>query len=158
MKHVARMFALALAATLVLVAGRSTDARADAGVSCEVLEIAATQGTPSIPDSLKKLAKKLKRPPLSSWNNFVLLSSATFTMQKLVPQAVPLSKGATELLVRDIDRSSGKRARIALGVTMNDSAGRRVVDTKASVDAGDYFAVGYSTADNSGHLIAVSCK
>ncbi len=154
-----RSLAVALVATLAVLIGQVEVARAEPGVSCEVLEIKATQAaTPSIPDSLKKLAKKLKRPPLSSWNFFELLSSSTHAMSKLVPKAVPLSTGAAELLVRDIDRASGKRPRIALGVTMNDGAGRRVVDTKASIDAADYFAVGYSTSDNSGHLIAVSCK
>ena len=60
-----RFFAVALAATFMLLAGPVGVARAEPGVSCEVLEIKATQGTtPSIPDSLKKLELPSKRSRL----------------------------------------------------------------------------------------------
>ena len=152
--------ALAASALVVttLVAGASSARAETAPVACEVLEISATSGTASMPASLKRLEKKFKRPPFSSWNNFAVLSRSTLKLRKQVPQPVAMSKGAAELLVRDVDRSTGKRARIALAVTVNDADGRRVVDTKASVDVSDFIAVGYSLPDNSGHIVAITCE
>jgi hypothetical protein len=75
-----------------------------------------------------------------------------------VPLPVTMSKGAAEVLLRDVDRSSGKRPRISLAVTVNDASGKRVVDTKASVDASDFLTVGYSLPDNSGHIVAITCE
>ena len=155
---VAALALTALVATASSAAAQGKVAPASPTVSCEVLEISATTGTASMPASLKRLEKKFKRPPFSTWNNFAVLSTSTLTLRKLVPLPVAMSKGAAEVLMRDVDRSSGKRVRIALGVTVNDSNGRRVVDTKASLDAGDFVAVGYSLPDNSGHIVAITCQ
>lgn len=143
-------------ALFVLVLG-ARSARAQS-VACEVLEVSATTGSPEIPASLNRLAKKLKRPPFTSWNRFALLSTRAQTMQLQVPEAIGLSRGGAELLVRGIERGDNRRARISLAVTMTDAKRRRVVDTRATIDAGDFFAVGYSLPNNDGHLIAISCK
>lgn len=148
----------ALIATSSTALADQVGTKAEAKVACEVLEISATTGTPSMPASLRRLEKKFKRPPFSSWNNFALLSTTKLALRKQVPLPVTMSKGAAEVLLRDVDRSSGKRPRIGLAVTVNDASGKRVVDTKASVDAGDFLTVGYSLPDNSGHIVAITCE
>ena len=147
---------VAVAAVALVVLPRP--AAAQNKVSCEVIEIHASTGTaPKIPDELKPLAKKLKKPPFSAWNVFKVLSRASKTIENLKSVQLKLSMGQASLLVRDI-KPGAKKARIGLTVTVDDQKGKRVLDTKVNADAGDYLVVGRSLGESAGHLLALTCR
>jgi hypothetical protein len=150
---------VALAVAGVALAAAPTRAHADDAASCSVLEIGATNAKdPSIPANLKPLEKKLKKPPLSSWNSFKVMSSTNLSLTALRAGTVKLASGQASLMLREIDTRAGKRPRLAITATMDDASGKRVVDSKVSVDAGDYLVVGYLLPNDDGHFLAVSCK
>ncbi|MCE9576522.1 MAG: hypothetical protein K8W52_25455 [Deltaproteobacteria bacterium] len=147
--------ALAVAGVALAAPGR---ALADDTASCSVIEIGATNAKdPSIPPGLKPLEKKLKKPPLSSWNSFKVMSSTTLNLSAMRAAPVKLATGQASLMLREIEKREGKRPRLALAVTMDDASGKRVVDSKVSVDAGDTLMVG-SLVNDDGHFLAISCK
>jgi hypothetical protein len=148
----------ALAAVVVTVVAVAPEAHADDKVSCELLEINASKGTEaSVPADLKPLAKKLKKPPFSSWNVFKLLSRTTRDLIQLKAQTVTLTLGQATVLFRDVERR-GDKARIALTVTTEDENGKRLADTKVNIDSGDYIVLGRTLPNDEGHLLAVTCK
>jgi hypothetical protein len=150
---------LALPATTILALTLcAAPARAQDKAACGLIEISATNAkAPSIPADLKPLAKKLRKPPLSSWNSFKVLTSAHMTLETLKADQARLKMGKASVILREVDRRSGKRPRLTLGVTMDDRAGKRVVDSKVVVDSGDYLVVGETLANNDGHFVALSC-
>ncbi len=148
------------AAALVLVGGVPT-ARADTTASCAVVEIeASTSDAPLIDPDLRPLERKLKKPPFSSWNRFKRLGSHTLVLQPMKSGAQPLVNGKVELLLRDVTSGGRKKPRVALGITLDDQDGKRVIDTKLAVDAGDWLVVGRSLKGkgNRGQIVALTCK
>jgi hypothetical protein len=144
---------------LALIAGLPAFALADPDkVNCDVVEISATSGDkPSIPADLKPLEKKLKKKPFSSWNVFTVLSKSTQTLEKLKAATVKLTKGQAGVLYSGSTQSA-KKTRIGLTVTTDDENGKRIADTKVSIDAGDYIVIGRTLANDDGHLLALTCK
>ncbi|MBP6629083.1 MAG: hypothetical protein KA297_06625 [Kofleriaceae bacterium] len=139
--------------------GLARPAAAEDSASCEFLEIhAASSASPAVPPELKRLEKKLKKPPFSSWNTFRLLTQNARTLGRLRSEQVKLSNGAATILFRDVQRSGSKKARLALSVTLDDQTGKRVLDTKVAVDSGDFVLFGRSLPSNEGHVLAISCK
>lgn len=144
---------LVVAAALVAVSGLAISARAD--VDCDFLEISARSGDkPAIDGELRPLEKKLKKPPLSSWNQFKLLSHAQKPLAKKKQEPIALKSGsATATLVEIVDKS-----KVRLTVTMSDAKGKEVSNNTATVEAGDYLIYVNSLPGNEGHLLSVSCK
>lgn len=132
---------------------------ASADVDCTVLEIEASKAdAPSTDPDLKPLERKLKKPPLSSWNSFKRLGSSQV---KLAPQqvgSVSLVHGKAGVLLREVNERAGKKPRVSLGITLDDTGGKRFIDTKVNVDAGDYFVVARPLPADKGHLVALTCK
>ena len=142
---------------IMAVAAAAAPARAD--VTCSVVEIEASMGTkPSVDGELRQFEKRFKRPPYSSWNTFKRLGGTTATLAPQSESDVQLVHGKVGMLLRDVIERSGKRARLSIGVTLDDSAGKRVVDTKINVDAGDWFMWARPMPGDKGHLVALSCK
>jgi hypothetical protein len=138
---------------LALVLSTSVPAFADDKVDCEYLEISATNGKARAIDAeLKPLEKKLTRPPLSSWNVFHKLSGGHVTLARLKPEALKLSQGSATLLLRDHTEK-----RVELTITIDGSDGKRVLETKQSVNPGDWNAWGHNVKDD-GHILALTCK
>lgn len=132
-------------------------ARAD--VTCSIVEIeASSSSAPAIDPDLKALEKKFKRPPLSSWNTFKKLGGTSLTLAPQQAGAANLVHGKFGLLLRDINERPGKKPRLGLGITIDDTAGKRVVDIKVGVDAGDYVIPARPLPGDKGHLVAVTCK
>jgi hypothetical protein len=132
-------------------------AKAERKVDCEFLEIAATSAEKGKIDAeLVSLEKKLKKPPFSSWNTFKILSRSNKTLTLLKSESATLSKGAVAVLLRDVAETT--KPRLGLTVTVDDAAGKRVMETKVSVDLGESFLVGRSLANNEGHVLAISCR
>ncbi len=136
-----------------------TDARADAPVACTVLEIeASTSDAPAVDPALRPLEKKLKKPPFSSWNTFKRLGAHTVTLELMKGSTLTLVHGKAGLILREVTARGPKKARVALGITLDDSDGKRVLDSKVAVDAGDFLVVGRSLRGGTGQLVALSCK
>ena len=144
-----------LAIGLVLFASTAAAQPSDPTVGCAILEITAAQGKePSIDGELERLKKKFKKPPFSSWNQFKLAMKEQRTLTKGKPEAIPLKHGkATATLVEIVDKS-----KVRLVVTVTDPQGKKLVDSKSTVEAGDYLVHGHSLANNDGHLLALTCK
>jgi len=154
----AKLTALA-AFAFAAVASAATPARADEPVACTFLEISAsTTKEGSVDAELQPLEKKLKRPPFSAYNTFKLLGRQDRPLVAMKQESLKLRQGSAQVILRDVDRREGKKPRIGVGVTMDDDQGKRVADTKVSVDAGDYLVLGRTLANGDGHLLAMSCK
>src|SRR5262245_7851193 len=111
---------------------------AAADVACSIWEIEASSAKdPAIDDALKPLQKKLKKPPFAAWNVFRRLGAHDLTLAPQQVGAATLVHGKVGLMFRESVIREGKKARVALGITMDDPAGKRIVDTKVNVDAGD---------------------
>ena len=150
---------LGLGLVLALVLAAPTAARADdTKASCDIVEISATKADKaSIPAELKRIEKKLKKPPFSSWNVFTVLSRASKDIVQLKAETITLTKGKATVLFRDLEQK-GKKVRVALTVTTEDEHGKRIADTKVSIDSGDYIVIGRTLANDEGHLLALTCK
>ena len=139
-------------AMLLLVAGARV-AAADDTADCSYLEISATTGKdPAIDAELKPLEKKLKKPPFSSWNVFHKLSGGSFTLTKNKAENLKLSQGGASILLRD---RTDKR--LDLTITVDGADGKRVLDNKQSVNAGEGMVFGHNVKDD-GHILALTCR
>jgi len=144
---------LAAALGAVFLAGTANVAAADSDAACSYLEISATTGKArSIDPELKPLERKLKKPPFSSWNVFHKLTGGDLALTKLKSQTLKLKQGAASVLLRE---RSGKR--LELTITMDGANGKRVLDTKPSLAAGDWLVIGTNVKDD-GHILALTCK
>ena len=157
------MKTFALLATSALVLGTfaitAPAAHADAPVACTVVEIeASTSDAPAVGAELRPLEKKLKKPPFSSWNTFKQLGAHAVTLEPMKSNTLTLTHGKAQLLLREVTAKGPKKTRIALGISLDDADGKRVLDSKVAVDAGDYLVVGRSLKGNRGHLLAMNCK
>ena len=140
-----------LAAALVVATAHAASAGNDA--DCSYLEISATSGKqPAIDGELRPLEKKLKKPPFASWNVFHKLSSGPIALDKLKAVTLGLREGSASVLLRD---RTDKR--LELTITVDGPEGKRVLDTKPSLTAGDWLVLA-TTAKDDGHLLALTCK
>lgn len=156
-----KTFALLATSALVLAALAVTApaAYADAPVSCAVVEIeATTSDAPAVDAELRPLEKKLKKPPFSSWNTFKRLGAHAVTLEPMKSSTLTLMHGKAQLLLREVVAKNPKKTRISLGISVDDADGKRVLDSKVAVDAGDYLVVGRALKGGRGHLIAMNCK
>lgn len=141
------------ALVLALVTATSSIASADDKADCEYLEIAASTGkTPAMDGELKALDKKLKKAPFASWNTFHKLSGGPLSLAKQKADNLKLAQGGASILMRD---RSDKR--IELTVTIDGADGKRVLDNKQSVPAGEWSVFVHTTKDD-GHILALTCK
>jgi hypothetical protein len=148
-----------VAVAVAWMIGAPTLAFAEEQTACTFLEISAGKakdGKPEIDPELRPLEKKLK---IFQYDVFKLLKprhDVTLTVMKA--STLKLTMGSAQVLLRDIGRKDGKKPRLEISLTMDDVEGRRVFDTKVSVDAGDYLVVGRSLPGGAGHLLAATCK
>ena len=134
-------------------------AHADDTLKCEVVEIDATQTAhPSIDPDLKDLEKSLKKGPFAGYNTFKKSAriSKQVTVLKVANYSTP--HGATELLIRAIDKSEGKAPRLTLSVGLDDESGKRYVDASQKVDVGKFVLYARTVSDTESIVTAVGCK
>jgi hypothetical protein len=142
-----------LAAAMVLALAQPAFAQGDA--ECSFMEIEATKtDKPSVDSELKPLEKKFKKAPFSAWNNFKKLANGAVSLTKNKPEALKLKKGSASLMLRD-----RQDKRVELTVTMENAQGKRVLEAKPVVKAGDWLMVGEPSGSNDdGHILALTCK
>jgi len=137
----------------------ATRAHADDTLRCEVVEIDASHtDKPSVDPDLKDLAKSLKKGPFAAYNTFKKSAriSKDVTVLKVANYSTP--KGATELLVREIEHPDKKAVRLSLQIGLDDQNGRRYVDTKQRVDVGKFAIFARTVSDTESIVTAVGCK
>ena len=128
-------------------------AHADVAADCSFFEISATRAAAAAIDpELKPLEKKLQRPPFSSWNKFHKLSAGAVHLVQHKAEPLHLSQGAATLLLRD-----RHEAHIDWTISVDGADGKRVLDTKQSVNAGDWNVVANNVKDD-GHILALTCR
>ena len=122
---------------------------------CNFMEIVATKSDkPALDPELKPLEKKFKKAPFSAWNNFKKLSSGAVSLTKNKPETQKLKQGSSSMMLRDRNEK-----RVELTVTMDDAAGKRVVEAKPAFKTGDWLMLGGpSGANDDGHILALTCK
>lgn len=150
---------LACAVTFVIaLAGLSATASAqDPSASCSFLEIKASNDSGDIDAKLKPLTRKLKRPPFSSWKSFKVVAEHTATLTHMKAQDVTLELGGKlSALLRN--RSAGSKARMEVGLTIDNKKGKRAFGSKVTVAAGQYLIIAFETTADSGNLLAFTCK
>ncbi len=147
------------AAVAALVVLEALPARAQTHATCTAIEISMTKAKDPapLPDEAKPLEKKLKKPPFSSWNVFKVSSSSGFDLEVMKPKALKLAQGASTLVLRDVVEG-GKRPRFTIQITMDGASGKRVFDSKVSLDAGDYVDYGELLPNDDGHFVFLTCK
>lgn len=137
----------------VALAATPTLALADSP-TCVMFEVAASRGeTAKMDPSLAPIENKLKRPPLSSWNVFTLLMKASEKFEVMQSKTIKFKRATANIVLREVQ--SAPKRRYSFSVAVDDEAGKRVVDTKYSFDAGDYVVIGRSVAGDAGHLLAI---
>ena len=149
---IAAAAAVVLSLSLVPRAHAQTD-----HATCTFFEIKASNTGAGIDPALDGLVKKLSKPPFSSWKSFKLVKRHDKKLERLKSEEIRLA-GGSKLLALYHQRSEGKKARFSLSVTLDDKNGKRAVDTKISVDAGDYFVIAMSTTSASSDILALTCK
>jgi hypothetical protein len=131
---------------------------------CSIFEIAASNGKRgakgSVDPQLRPLAKKLKKPPFSSWSTFKLLKKHDQKLAKMKQVSLALVTGSKMgLLYRDKSDAEGKKARLRLQFTLDDKDGKRKLDGTIKLDSGDYYLIGGDDLKGGGtYIVAVSCK
>lgn len=149
----------ALLALAVLAAGPRAEAQERA--KCTVYEVKASNGKPGIDPKLKVIAKKLKKPPFSSWTTFELLKAHKKTAARMKPLEIKLVPGwKLGLIFRSSSPSKRKKTRLSLKITIDDKNGKRKVDTSMNVDAGQYNLIwgGEILGEGSYYFLASACS
>jgi hypothetical protein len=124
---------------------------------CEYVEIAATSAKDakdaSIDPELKPLEKKLKKAPFTAWNAFKKLSSGPISLTKNTAETLKLKQGSSSVMLRDRTPK-----RVELTVTMDNGAGKRILDAKPAFKAGDWLLLVGTNAKDDGHILGLTCK
>ncbi|MBA3539365.1 MAG: hypothetical protein H0T79_07025 [Deltaproteobacteria bacterium] len=131
---------------------------APAKTTCEFFEVSATTTKDAkemtLDPDLKPLEKKLKKKPFSSWNTFKTLSHGTKVLARNMSEALPLKSGkASTMLVEVVGKS-----KVRLEVQADDPAGKRWVNTKVEIDAADFVVWVRETPNDTGYLLALTCR
>ncbi len=140
---------------LAVIVAATRFAAADNGekAECSYLEITASMTkSPAMDPELKPLEKKLKKPPFSSWNTFHKLSGGPVALSKQKSEALKLAQGAASILMRDRSEKA-----INLSVVIDGADGKRVLENKQSMTAGDWSVWVHNVKDD-GHILALTCK
>ena len=144
-----------LLAALAVVALTTPAFAGDA--DCDYIEIAATNAKDakdaSIDPELKAVEKKLKKAPFTAWNSFKKLSAGKIALTKNKAETVKLVQGGSSVMLRD---RSPKR--VELTVTMDNAAGKRILDAKPAFKAGDWLLLVGTNAKDDGHILGLTCK
>ena len=122
---------------------------------CDYIEIAATNAkdAPSIDPELKAVEKKLKKAPFTAWNSFKKLSSGKVSLTKNKPDTLKLGQGSATIMLRDRTPK-----RVELTVSMDNAAGKRILDAKPAFKAGDWLLLVGTNAKDDGHILGMTCR
>lgn len=154
--------ATAIATLALLALAGAGDAHAQGGdrADCTVLEIRASNDDGGIDPALRPVAKKLKRPPFSSWKSFRLLKKHSRQVVKMKALELRLvSGGRMALLYRESVPAKKNKTRLRLSLTLDDKNGKRKLDLTIKLDSGDYHLIGGDPLEGGAtYVLATSCS
>ena len=126
--------------------------------ACKIFEIKATNEPGGVDPALRPLAKKLKKPPFSSWKTFHLLKRHDQVLQRMKQLDLKLVTGSRMgLLYREKSGGTKTKVRLRLSFTLDDKHGKRKLDGTINVDSGDYYLIGGDEVEGGTYIVAVSC-
>ena len=159
-RPLARVALAALFAITALALGAQSAAAQDTGpAACTFLEIKADSGSGGVDSKLSALKSKLEKPPFSAWKHFELVAKHSRKLAHMKAEEVALKAGGKlTALFRQLSKSAGKKDRLSLSLTLDDKRGKRALDSRVHVDAGDYFVIVVGQSDSEGHLLAFTCS
>jgi hypothetical protein len=159
--RVRSLLATIAGAALLLCAVSALDSRTALAqtdtASCSFLEIHATNDGTSIDPKLKRLKKKLERPPFSVWKKFALARKHDKKLTLTKTEKFPIGK-TSKLSVEYKEYTRAKKERFKLRLTLHRKSGKKALGTDFTVDAGDYVVISISPTADMGYLLAVTCK
>lgn len=141
--------ALVVAGMCMLIQG-ATEASAYADATCTVYDIKATRnpaakaapGKPVIKGKLPpKLVKKLARGAFTQWNTFELMKPHAKVLKRMTPVTIGIAPGKAILMLRNVTRDAGKKARVSLRVELQTKKGKQLQEMNTSLDVGDSLLV-----------------
>jgi hypothetical protein len=145
-----------LAAALLVVAALASTAGAAETAQCTATEIVATNEKKGIDPRLEGLKHKLATPQFRAWDTFKLVGQASLTIEQQKPASAPLAYGRLTLLMKSKLGTPG-RARLTLGVDLDDKGGRRQISMVASVDTGDQLLITGTQFQGGLYILALGC-
>jgi hypothetical protein len=125
-------------------------------VTCEFYEISASMEKTSAVDSSlpQPLQKKVSKGAFKQWNTYKMQSHVSKTLVKKKAEKFPLKDGgASAELVELVDKT-----KVRLTMSVEDGKGKTLVEQKSVIDAGDWLIVVVVAANDTGHLLAGTCK
>lgn len=148
-----------LLAVVMLATAATAHAEAET-IGCEFLEIEANNSSGNVDPKLNSaLAKKLKKPPFSSWKSFSLRAQHERKLPLLKAEEIQLAVGGKlSVLYRQHTQPTGKRDRFALTIELDSKSGKRALNTQIVVDARDHFVIALSSGQENATLLALSCQ
>lgn len=133
-------------------------AAADDTLQCEVVEIEASNtATPSVDAALGDLAKKLSQMPFSAFNTFKQAARQSRAITTGGVQTFNVNHANVDVGLNGVTAAKKKkkpRASLAVGIT---SGSKKWVDTKGSIDVGDFLMFARTVNKTSGVIYAVGC-
>jgi hypothetical protein len=154
---VTRASALALALLVSAVAGATGVAHA-AGAQCTVTEVLASNDKHGVDPKLARLKAKLGKPPLTSFDSFKFVGEHGLTLERQKPGATPLAYGTLTLIYKDRMAAQGGKARLRVGVELDDKDGHRQVSTVVVFDSGDEVIIGGQQFQTGTYILALACQ
>jgi hypothetical protein len=127
---------------------------------CQIFEIKASNDEGGVDPALRPLARKLKKPPFSSWKTFKLLKKHDKTVEKMKSLNLELVPGSKlSLLFRGASGGQPSKTRLRLSFALDDKNGKRKFDGTLNLDSGDYSLIGGDSIEGSGtYMLAISCR
>lgn len=123
-------------------------------VTCVFVEVAATSAKePSMDPELEDLKKKLSKPPFTSWNVFKLQHKEQRVLAVKKAETIKLKLGSLD--AKFLGTANTNEVRLSISFDVNN---KNIVNTTAVIKKSQYFVHGHSLPDNSGHLVALTCK
>lgn len=133
---------------------------ADDKLQCEVVEIeASVSSSPSVDAALDDLAKKLSQMPFSAFTNFTQAARQSRAMSAGSTEKFNVVHGDVDVSLSKVSAATKKKkARVSLSVAITASGkSARWVDTKGSIDVGDFLMFARTVSKTSGVIYAVGC-
>jgi hypothetical protein len=147
-----------LVAALLLVSLTDVARAAPGGAQCTVTEILASNEKRGVDPKLAKLKGKLGKPPLTSFDSFKFVGEHGIALERQKPGATALAYGNLTLIYKDRMAAQGGRARLRVGVELDDKDGHRQVSTVVVFDSGDEVIIGGQQFQTGTYILALACQ
>ncbi len=147
-----------LGAALALVLALAGVARAAETAQCTATEIVATNEKKGLDPRLDGLKAKLATPQFRAWDSFKLVGEAQVRVERQKPQDAQLQYGRLTLLFKDQLGASGGRARLRMGVDLDDKSGRRQISMVVVFDTGDHVLMTGTQFQGGLYILALGCS